>query len=68
MPSVSPTTLLISSLCLGLVVLTAVLVLSRTVPVSVAFAALAAYAPFALVAGRVVVGVQYGGVAERRDT
>jgi tight adherence protein B len=52
MPSVTPTTLLISALGLGSVVLVAVLVLSRTVPVAVAFAALAAYAPFALVAGR----------------
>jgi tight adherence protein B len=52
MPSVTPTILLTSSLCLGLVVLVAVLVLSRTVPVAVAFATLAAYAPFALVTGR----------------
>jgi tight adherence protein B len=52
MPSVSPALLLATASALGLVVFLAVLVLSRTAPVAGAFAVLAAYAPFALVAGR----------------
>lgn len=52
MPSVSPALLLATACGLGLVVFLAVLVLSRTAPVAGAFAVLAAYAPFALVAGR----------------
>lgn len=49
----SPSTVVAASVATGVVVLVAVLLLSRTLPVAVAFAAMAAYAPFAWVAARV---------------
>lgn len=50
--TVSVRSLLLTSLALFVLALVAVQVLSRTLPVAVAFGGLAAYAPFSLLAGR----------------
>lgn len=50
--SVTPRSLIVLSVSSALVVLTAVQVLSRTLPVSLAFASMAGYLPFAVVTGR----------------
>lgn len=52
--STAPATVVAASVAAGLVVLLAVLLVSRTAPVAVVFAAMAAYAPFAWVAARVL--------------
>ena len=51
--STAPATVVAASVAAGLLVLVAVLVVSRTVPVAVVFAVMAAYAPYAWVSARV---------------
>ena len=52
LPTTSPATVIAASVAAALVVMVAVMLLSRTLPVAAAFAAMAAYAPFAWLAGR----------------
>lgn len=52
LPTTSPATVVAAAVAAGTVVLVAVLLLSRTLPVAVVFAAMAAYAPFAWLTAR----------------